>query len=406
MKVLQINSVIDYGSTGRITRNLYDYLVDHGHDCVIAFGRGNTTLGYKTIKIGSKIDQLCHGIYSRLTDRHGFASKRATEDLIRQIDAYNPDIIQLHNLHGYYLNIEVLFNYLAKKDIPVVWLLHDQWAVSGHSANFNLDENGKIPDHLMNREELNNYPKTLIFSQFEKNLASKKKLFTSVKNMVIITPSKWLANIVKNSFLNKYPIKTIYNGIDTKVFKIDLSQNIALREKWGATNKVVILGVASVWTESKGINDFIELSKTLNYSEYQIVLVGIDKKTRMKLPENIITIERTNSVEELRAIYNASDVFVNPTYFDNFPTVNLEAMACGIPVITYDTGGSPESIDITTGCIVEQGNINELANQIERFGKKNKKSIESCRKRVGKLFSKQVCYKKYKEIYEQCLFQE
>lgn len=400
MKVLQINSVIDYGSTGRIARDLYDYLESKGHECVIAFGRGESTPGYNTIKIGSNLDQLAHGMYSRLTDRHGFGSKVATKKFIKQIDEYNPDIIQLHNLHGYYINIEILFKYLSRKNIPIVWLLHDQWTVSGHSANFNLNPDGSLPSELPNREELNNYPKTIGFSQFKRNLKDKEDLFTSVENMTIITPSNWLANIIKKTYLNKYEVKTIYNGVDTEVFYIDDSNAKILKKKWNTKDKTIILGIASVWDERKGLNDFVELSKLLPDEQFQIVLVGIDDRTKFKLPDSIISINRTNSVDELRDIYNVSDIFVNPTYFDNFPTVNIESLACGTPVITYDTGGSPESIDETTGSVINQGDIDSLLNEIENWNKKTSHIANSCKNRVLKFYTKEISNGQYLQLYK------
>src|SRR5690625_1365744 len=400
MKVLQINSVIDYGSTGRIARDLYDYLESKGHECVIAFGRGESTPGYNTIKIGSNLDQLAHGMYSRLTDRHGFGSKVATKKFIDQIDKYQPDIIQLHNIHGYYINIKILFEYLSQKNIPVVWLLHDQWAVSGHSAYFELNTDGTLPTKLSNRQMLTEYPKTVGFSQFERNLKDKEVLFTSVKNMIIITPSNWLTNMMQTTFLNKYDIKTIYNGVDTEVFRVDNSNTRMLKKKWNATDKTIILGVASVWDERKGLKDFVELSKLLPDKQFQIVLVGIDDRTKFKLPDNIITIERTNSVDELRDIYNASDIFVNPTYFDNFPTVNIESMACGTPVITYDTGGSSESIDNNTGSIINQGDIDSLLNEIKNWNKKTSYIAESCRNRILKFYTKEISNGQYLQLYK------
>lgn len=399
MKVLQINSVMDYGSTGRITRDLYDTLESQGHDCVIAFGRGDSTPGYKTIKIGSNFDQLLHGAYSRLTDRHGFGSILATKKFIKQIDEYNPDIIQLHNIHGYYINIKILFEYLSQKDIPIVWLLHDQWTVSGHGASFELNSDGTFPDELSNRKLLSEYPKTIGVSQFEKNLRDKESLFTSIENMTIITPSNWLTNMMKKSFFKKYEIKTIHNGVDTGVFYVDNSITNFLRQKWEATNKTIILGIASVWNERKGLNDFVKLSKLLPDEEYQIILVGIDDQTKAKLPDNIITIERTNSVDELRSIYNTCDIFVNPTYFDNFPTVNIEALACGTPVITYNTGGSPESIDKYTGSIVNQGDVESLIFEIKKWARKTPDVANACRNKLLQYFTKKISNDKYEQLY-------
>lgn len=403
MRILQINSVIDTGSTGRITRDLYDYFELKGHECAIAFGRGDATPGYKTIKIGSNMGQMSHLIYSRLTDRHGFASRSATKKFIKQIEEYNPDLIQLHNIHGYYINIKLLFNYLSTKDIPVVWLLHDQWTVSGSNAYFDLNGDGSFPTKLSNKEELKNYPKTIGFSQFEKNLKDKEELFTSIKNMTILTPSNWLTNMMKKSFLNKYEIRTIYNGVDTDVFHIDDSNTESFKKEWEAADKTVILGLASVWEERKGLKDFIKLSQILPRNLTQIVLVGVDKETQAQLPNNIISINKTNSVEELRDIYNASDLFVNPTYFDNFPTVNIEALACGTPVITYDTGGSPECINKKTGSVVRQGDIKSLIEEINLWGNKTEAISKECRDHVMNNFTKELTYSTYENLYTNIL---
>lgn len=406
MRILQINSVIDRGSTGRITRDLYDYLESQGHECVIAFGRGETVPGYKTIQFGSSLEQMSHLIYSRLTDRHGFASHAATRKLIREIKKYKPDLIQLHNIHGYYLNIKTLFNYFAEADIPIVWLLHDQWAISGHSANFNLNADGSLPTKLPDREELKYYPKTLGFSQFDRNLKDKERIFTSLNNMTLLTPSNWLTDMMKKSFLNKYEIRTIYNGVDTDVFRIEDANVETLKKEWGAhcTQHPIVLGVASDWTkESKGIHDFIQLSQLLPRSECQIVLVGVDVETRSRLPNTIIPISSTDSVEELRDIYNASDVFVNPTYLDNFPTVNIEALACGTPVITYDTGGSPEAVNKKTGSVVPQGDLDSLIQQIIQWGNKTEEISQACRQHVMTHFTKESAYSKYEQLYTDLL---
>jgi len=400
MKIMQINSVINYGSTGKLARDLYDFLESRGHECVIAFGRGTSTPGYKTIKIGSEIDQIIHLLRSRFIDRHGFGSKLATKKLIKKINEFKPDVIHLHNLHGYYLNIQILFEYISRNNIPVVWLLHDQWPISGHSAYFDLDTDGSIPSKLLNRKELSKYPSTIGFSSFQKNLKDKKNIFTSCNNMTIVTPSNWLSDVMKLSFLNKYQIKTIYNGIDTTLFQIDHSKTFLLKKEWNATNKLIILGVASVWDERKGLRDFIQLANVLPVEEYQIVLVGIDNSKITDLSDNIICIKRTNDINELKDIYNASDIFVNPTYFDNFPTVNLEALACGTPVITYETGGSSESLNLITGSVVKQGDINSLLVEIKKWGRKTTTVSKRCRARVLSKFTKEISNEQYVQIFK------
>ena len=351
MKVLQINSVCGIRSTGRICTDLADVLLQDGHECKIAYGRESVPEKYGKIavRIGNDLDAKMHALQSRIFDNAGFGSRQATEKFIEWVKEYNPDIIHLHNIHGYYINIEVLFNYLAESNKPVVWTLHDCWAFTGHCAYFSYVKCDKWKTGCFNCPQKKRYPSSLLWDASKQNWQKKKALFTSVKNMTLVTPSKWLANEVKKSFLSNYPMKVIANGIDLDVFKPTPSD---FKEKNGLVGKKIILGVASSWSECKGLKDFIELSKILD-EKYKIVLVGLSGNQIKGLPENVMAISRTNNVKELAEIYTAADIFFNPTYEDNFPTVNLEAQACGTPVITYRTGGSVESVPEEN--VVEQG---------------------------------------------------
>lgn len=355
MKVLQINSVCGFGSTGRIATDLYKVLEEQGHECLIAYGRGTAPEGINSYKIGTNLDTYLHVARTRLLDQHGYGSKKPTIELVKKIKEYNPDVIHLHNLHGYYLNLEVLFNYLAQSNKPVVWTLHDCWAFTGHCAYFDYIGCDKWKDECGNCPQKKIYPNSYGLDNSYNNFNQKKALFTRLNNLTIITPSQWLANLVKESFLNKYPIQVINNGIDLNVFKPTSSE---FRKKYHLEEKKIILGVANVWNQRKGFNTFIELSSKLD-EDYQIVLVGVTEKQKNNLPSNIIGINRTNNIEELAEIYTVADVFVNPTLEDNFPTVNLESAACGTPVITYKTGGSPES-SYSPACVVDKGNYEAI----------------------------------------------
>ena len=341
MKVLMINSVCGIGSTGRICTDIADELTENGHECKIAFGRKAAPERYQkyAYRITSDGGVKINALKARLFDNEGFNAARATKKLISFIEEYNPDVIHLHNLHGYYLNVEVLFDYLKKADKKVVWTLHDCWAFTGHCAYFDYPECGKWRENCGNCGRLNDYPKAII-DRSERNLAKKKEIFGGVKNLTVVTPSKWLAELVKQSFLGEYLIEVINNGIDTAVFRPTESN---FKEKNGLSGKKIILGVANIWDARKGFGDFISLSKKIS-DDYRIVLVGLDEKQLGMLPENILGITRTSSAKELAEIYTAADVLFNPTYEDNYPTVNLEAQACGTPVVTYDTGGSGESV--------------------------------------------------------------
>jgi glycosyltransferase involved in cell wall biosynthesis len=245
------------------------------------------------------------------------------------------------------------------------------------------------------------YPASWLIDCSEKNFNLKKKLFTSLPNLTLVPVSNWLAGILEESFLKDYPIKVIHNGINTEVFKPSTESDFRIRHR--LENKFILLGVASIWSPRKGLKDFIALSKLLD-TDYQIVLVGLERKQMEQLPENILGIKRTESVEELAEVYAASDVYVNPTYEDNFPTTNLESLACGTPVITYKTGGSPEAIDDSAGIVVEQGNIDKLVEVINQIKEKGKQSYtEACVQRAHRLYRKEERYREYIELYEELL---
>ena len=341
MRYLFINSVCGYGSTGKIVADTCRRLRAQGHECAVAWGRIKINSdNISTYRIGTKLDIYVHAIGTRLWDREGLGSKRATKKLLKWMDAYNPDVIWLHNLHGYYINFELLFAYIKSKKIKVYWTLHDCWSFTGHCTYFTIANCEQWKTHCQNCTQTHRYPacygKSHVYSNFER----KKNAFTNVKDMTLITPSKWLRDLVKDSFLQEYPVVVQYNTIDHEIFKPTASN---FRQRYGLENKKIILGVASVWDERKGLNDFIKLAQMLD-EEYVIVLVGLTPKQIKKMPAGILGLERTNSWKELAEIYTAADVYVNLTYEDNYPTTNLEAQACGTPCITYRTGGSGESV--------------------------------------------------------------
>ena len=366
-RILFINSVCN-GSTGTICKTLYKAAVEAGHECCIAYGRGEAPKGFKTIKIGNKLDIYLHVLKARLFDASGFGSKHATKEFIKKIDEFKPDIIHLHNIHGYYVNIEILFKYLkAHPEIKKIWTLHDCWAFTGHCPHFEYEKCEQWKNECKKCVRRNEYPKSLV-DRCNRNYWLKKSTFTNVDNLMLVSPSNWLMNLIKDSFFKEYPIEVINNGVDTSIFKHTESN---IKERYGIKNKKVILGVASVWDKKKGLDTFIELSKQLD-NEYQIVLIGLNKKQIKKLPSNIIGIIRTEKVEELVKWYSAADVYFNPTLEDNYPTVNLEAIACGTPVVTFNTGGSPESAYASKKNIIYMKNINEILNKLINISHRKK----------------------------------
>lgn len=363
MKVLQINSVCGIRSTGRVCTDIADILTQNGHECKIAYGRETVPDEYKkySVRIGSDLGVKIDALKSRIFDNAGFNSKRATKKFIKWVEEYDPDVIHLHNIHGYYINVEILFDYLKRSNKPVIWTLHDCWSFTGHCAYFDYVGCDKWTSGCQNCPQKNSYPASLFIDNSSKNFKRKQEIFSGVPNLTIVTPSKWLANLVKSSFLSEYRVEVIHNGIDLNVFKPTPSD---FKEKYDLTDKKILLGVAAVWEKRKGLFDFIELSKRLD-DNYKIVLVGLNDSQLKNLPSNILGLPKTNSATELAEIYTAADVFLNLTYEENYPTTNLEAQACGTPVITYNTGGSVESVPIEN--VIEGGNLVLVMDRVFNF---------------------------------------
>lgn len=359
MKVLLVNAVCGITSTGKITAALAQQFEKEGHTVKVAYGRdGFVPEPFRkyAVRIGSDLDVKLHGVYTRLTDRHGFGSRHATEAFLKWAEDYNPDLLWLHNIHGYYLNVEMLFAWIkSRPNMQVKWTLHDCWSFTGHCAYFDMVHCDKWKTGCEHCPQKKAYPGSLLADNSRNNYEKKKQLFTGVAHMTIVTPSKWLAGLVKQSFLKEYPVEVVYNTIDRNVFRPTPGD---FRERYGLTDKKIILGVSNVWEPRKGLPDFVALSKILP-ENCRIVLVGLTPEQAKQMPENMVCIAKTNSPRELAEIYTAADLFFNPTYEDNYPTVNLEAQACGTRVVTYDTGGSRETLD-ENGVLIPVGAYREI----------------------------------------------
>ena len=364
MRILIINVTCGFGSTGRICTDIADELIEQNHDVMIAYGRGNVPNRFssRSIRIGSQFRTRVNALMCRLFDNDGFASKKQTRKFLKWAETYNPDIVWLHNLHGYYINVPLLFNWLkGRASTQIKWTLHDCWAFTGHCCYFDFVGCKKWTNGCYECPAKREYPKSILADCSRENYLKKKGAFTGLKNMTIITPSFWLAGLVKQSFLKEYDVTVVNNKIDRSIFKPTAND---FRRVYGLEDKKIVLGVASPWSERKGLKDFVLLSAMLD-NTYSIVLVGLSKKQIKELPNSILGFERTNSLIELAKIYSSADVFVNTTYEDNYPTVNLESQACGTPCITYDTGGSIESVPPQN--VVEKGNIQMLALRIKEI---------------------------------------
>ncbi|RPA66595.1 glycosyltransferase [Cyclobacteriaceae bacterium YHN15] len=397
MKILQINTTVNSGSTGRIAEDIGKVLIENGHESYIAYGRGNPSSKSHLIKIGNDWDVYRHGLKTMFFDRHGFGSESATKFLIEEIDKIKPDVIGLHNLHGYYLNIQILFKYLKDKGFPVIWTLHDCWAFTGHCSHYQNINCAKWQSHCDNCPKTNKYPFSFYDNSFQ-NFEDKRRVFTELidQKLRIVVPSLWLREEVKESFLKDYYTSTIYNGIDLNLF----SRKLPPKEIKNLTQgRIVLLGVANIWQESKGIYDFIKLSQDIP-EDYLIVLIGGNLKKEYS-KDNVLIIRSTSSIQELADWYNVADIFINPTYLDNFPTTNIEALACGTPVITYNTGGSPESVNEQTGAVVKKGDIPGIKSAIKKLLSKDQNLLKAdCRARAEKFFDNNERYLDYLKLYD------
>ena len=392
MKIVSINAV-SYGSTGKIMRGIAHMAEeDIAAKCYTFYGNWKNCpkefMGSQ--RFGFRLENYLCGILSRVTGLYYIGHIFGTMSLLRNINEIKPDLIHLHNLHLGIVNIPILFRYIKRNNIPVVWTFHDCWPMTGHCPHFTRVKCEKWRNGCYKCPIYMEYPTSYI-DHSKKLWKWKKRWFTGVKKMTIVTPSNWLAGIVKQSFLKGYPVKVIHNGIDLEVFKPTES---CFRQKYHIDNDhFLLLGVALGWNKEKGLDVFIELAKRLDPNKYRIVLIGTDTNTDKLLPKNILSIHRTQNQRELAEIYTAADLFVNSTREDTFPTVNLEALACGIPVITFDTGGSPECIDESCGAVTPVDDLDALEKGI----------IKICE---SKCYSREACINRAKNFDQNARFHE
>lgn len=395
-KLLQINVSANWGSHGKIAEQTGLLAMQRGWEVFMAYGRQLGKSHLNKIRIGSDFDVKEHAVESLLLDNHGLASRCATKLLVKQIHEIQPDIIHLHNIHGYYLNFQILFEFLKEYGKPVVWTLHDCWPFTGHCTHFEYDGCFKWKERCHDCVNRKAYPKSLFLDRSRRNFELKKRLFSSLPNLTIVSVSEWLDRYVEQSFLGNANTVVIHNGIDVDVFS---PRQRVLRKGYN------ILGVASNWKMRKGYPDFIKLRELLP-TDYNITLVGLTQKEINALPDGMTGVCRTNSIEDLVNVYCNADVLVNLTYEDNYPTINLEAQACGTPVITYRTGGSAESITDKTGIVVERGNIEKVADEVRNICSGSTIiTREECRRHAEKTHDWHNCFKEYIELYEKLIGQ-
>jgi putative colanic acid biosynthesis glycosyltransferase len=392
MNILLINSVYKKGSTGNIVYQMKNFLESKKHKVKIIYGRGEKVHEKNVIKIGNKLTLAIDGFLTRIFDLHGLGSLLSTRNVIKRIHFFRPDIVHLHNIHGYYLNYVTLFRWLKKHNIKVVWTLHDSWAYTGHCAYYLFSNCNKWKTECNKCPQKNTYPKSILIDNSRFNFNNKKKYFTNITSLQIVTPSRWLSEEIKYSYLGNKDIKVINNGIDTCIF----NYNKVKRKD----SDFVILCLANIWEKRKGIEFIEKLVPLLKKNEKLIIIGKLLKQYKIK-SKNVIQINRTSDQNQLAEYYNKSDLFLNPTLEDNFPTTNLEAICCGLPVITFNSGGSSEMIDDTNGLIINEKSVNQIRLYIDKY-KLNKTSYN--RKVISEnaisLYSNKVSMENYLNLFE------
>jgi glycosyltransferase involved in cell wall biosynthesis len=405
MKLLQINTDANWGSHGRIAEDIGLMMIDRGWGSYLAYGRCVNPSKSHLIRIETPLGNNIHAIETRLFDNHGLSSRTSTKKFVKEILELQPDIIHLHNLHGYYLNYEILFEGLKRLGKPIVWTFHDCWPFTGHCAYPVYTNCRKWKSHCCSCDQVHNYPKSLFLDRSDINFRIKKSSFLSVDDLHIVTVSDWLKEETKQSFFEEKEVRRIYNGIDTDVFKPTKCSE-TYRKYNIPDDKTIVLGVASLWEERKGLSDFVSLFEALP-SSFKIVLVGLNKKQAETIPSGIIKIERTNNIDELAELYSAADVYVNPSLAETFGMTTAEALSCGTPSIVYNTTACPELVDGETGRVVEIGNIEGLARAVIELSTKDKAEMSrKCRDRAIALFNKKDRYIEYLSLYKEILHRD
>lgn len=386
MKIVQINAVCGMGSTGEITVKISNMLNEHNIENYVFYTYGKSKYE-QGVKYSTNLTVGLNAVMAKVLGNYGFNSHFSTKKLIRKLKQIKPDIIHLHNIHGHDVNLKTFFKYLKESGVRVIWTFHDCWAFTGYCMHFDLLNCRKWESVCNECPQKNNY--SLFVDKSKKLFNLKKSIFTDIEDMTIVTPSEWMASLAKKSYMNKFPIKIINNGTNTDIF---YRRNTNIRQQFGVGEKYLVFGIV------KGNYDlFMNLADKME-DKYQLVLAGLSKSQLQKLPKNIIGIGKIKSRDEMAEFFSASDVFVNMTLQDTFPTVNLESLACGTPVITFNTGGSPEAVDDKTGIVVQKGNVTELYEAVCTICNGEDRS-EACIKRARELYNAKERFADYLDLY-------
>ena len=398
MHIVMINVVSGTGGTGRICTDLADLLHASGHRCTVFYGRETVPDRYAdlSVRVGGPLGVKTHALLARMTDSAGWHSKTATRHMIRQIEALRPDVIHLHNLHGYYLDCETLFEYLKGAGIPVVWTLHDCWPFTGHCAHYDYRGCTRWQTGCEDCPAKRDYPASLFLDRSKAHYVKKKALFTGVEPLTLAAVSDWMKDQAARSFLKDYPITRIYNGVDRRFFHPDPGDE---RQVLGIGQRKMFLGLAAPWTKRKGFDFFIRLAGQLREDEV-IVMAGLGKDQIARMPKGIIGLERILDPARLARLYSAADVVLNPSFEESFGMVTAEALACGTPVIVQNTTASPEMVDETCGRVLQRGDLEGLRGTVDDLLRQAIPQ-EACLKRAER-FDRERNGQRYLDLYRQC----
>lgn len=394
MKVVQINATCGIGSTGKICVGISELLTKANIENYILYSSRSN--GYP-LGISCSDDRYIktQALKAKLLGNYGFQSRKATRNILSELERIQPDVVHLHNIHGHDCHLGMLFDYFRKYHIRLIWTFHDCWAFTGYCPHFTMANCDRWRHGCGNCPQRRDY--SWLFDRSAELFAAKKRLLQE-RNLMIATPSQWLADLVQQSFLKEYPVRVIPNGIDLAVFRPIESD---FRRNYGLEDKKIVLGVSFGWDVRKGLDVFIEMARCLP-DDYRIVLVGTNAETDRYLPSNVISVHRTQNQKELAEIYSAADVLVNPTREENYPTVNMEAIACGTPVVTFRTGGSPEMLDSTCGAVVARDDLDALEQEIIRVCEDRPFPKDQCIAKAQEFDQKQRL-KEYLQLYERVI---
>lgn len=400
MKIFELNTFCGTGSTGRIALDIAQFASAQGAEAMIGFGAGDISPEAETyaLRIGSPVSRKWHGALRKLLDAEGYGSVLATKRLIDFLTVYRPDVIHLHNLHGCYLNHSLLFRYLKRAGVPVLWTLHDCWPFTGHCAYFDYVGCEKWRTRCHHCPQQAAYPACIGLDGSRRNFQHRRKLFNEIPNLTLVTPCRWLKDTVAASFLHEISCRVVYNGVNRDVFKPTPSDK---RQTFSIQQRYLVLAVASEWEERKGLRYLLEAAERLG-SEYRVAVLGLTEEQRLALPAPVLGLPKTTSVTELAAWYCAADCLANPTMEDNMPMVNLEALACGTPVVVFATGGCPEAVDDSCGAVVPKGDAMALADAIQKIAPQKTALQTACLQRA-KAFDSQRSTAAYWSLYQEVL---